>query len=102
MLCSLGPYGDFFVDVLVEILEKHPDVGAFSFDGLHHGGVCYCEHCRKNYKADTGKEIPKADLNYAAFRRYQHWADRRLEDLVVKAQTRLKAIKPEVALVTWS
>jgi len=101
-LCPIGPYGDFFVDVLVEILEKHPDVDAFSFDGLHHGGVCYCEHCRKNYKADTGKEIPKSDLNDAAFRRYQHWADRRLEDLVAKAQTRLKAIKPEVALVTWS
>src|SRR5262245_26864150 len=41
-LCLLGPYGDFFVDVLAEILTTHPDVDAFSFDGLHHGGVCYC------------------------------------------------------------
>lgn len=24
MLCLLGPYGDFFIDVLAEILEKHP------------------------------------------------------------------------------
>ncbi|QEL19616.1 alpha-amylase family protein [Limnoglobus roseus] len=103
MLCPLGPYGDFFIDVLAEILEKHPAVDAFSFDGLHHGGVCYCEHCRKNYKADTGKPIPpKPDLNDPAFRRYQHWADRRLEALVAKAQARLKAIKPDVALVTWT
>ena len=40
MLCLLGPYGDFFIDVLAEILTKYPDVDAFSFDGLHYGGVC--------------------------------------------------------------
>jgi hypothetical protein len=102
MLCPLGPYGDFFIDVLAEILTKYPDVDAFSFDGLHHGGVCYCEHCRKNYRKDTGKEIPKANLNDAEFRRYQHWADRKLESLVQRMQERLKGIKPEVALVTWS
>ncbi len=102
MLCLLGPYGDFFIGVLAEILETFPDVDAFSFDGLHYGGVCYCEHCRKNYRADTGSEIPNTDLNDLEFRKYQHWADRRMEDLVRRMQTRLKGIKPEVALVTWT
>lgn len=102
MLCPLGPYGDFFLDVLAEILTRYPEVDAFSFDGLHHGGVCYCEHCRKNYRKDAGKEIPRADLNDPEFRRYQHWADRKLEDLVRRMQERLKRIKPDVALVTWS
>jgi hypothetical protein len=102
MLCLLGPYGDFFIDVLAEILTKHPDVDAFSFDGLHYGGVCYCEHCRANYKKDTGKEIPNADMNNPEFRRYQHWADRRMEDVVRRMQVRLKGIKPDVALVTWT
>ncbi|MFN0196114.1 MAG: ThuA domain-containing protein [Planctomycetaceae bacterium] len=102
MLCLLGPYGDFFIDVLAEILTKFPEVDAFSFDGLHYGGVCYCKACRNNYRADTGKEIPNPDLNDADFRKYQHWADRRMEDLVRRMQIRLKAIKPEVALVTWT
>lgn len=102
MLCPLGPYGDFFVEVLAEILTMYPAVDAFSFDGLHHGGVCYCRHCRDNYRRDTGKPVPKADLNDPAFRRYQHWADRRLERLVAKAQARIKGIKPTAALVTWS
>lgn len=103
MLCPLGPYGDFFIDVLAEILTKFPDVDAFSFDGLHYAGVCYCQHCRANYKADTGRAIPpKPDLEDPAFRRYQHWADRRMEDLIRRMQTRLKGIKPEVALVTWT
>ncbi len=102
MLCLLGPYGDFFIDVLAEILTKFPDVDAFSFDGLHYGGVCYCEHCRANYRKETGKEIPNADMNDPEFRRYQHWADRRMEDLVRRMQTRLKGIKPTVAAVTWT
>lgn len=102
MLCLLGPYGDFFIDVLAEILTKYPDVDAFSFDGLHYAGVCYCSHCRANYRKDTGEEIPDVDLNNPAFRRYQHWADRRMENLVQRMQTRLKGIKPEAALVTWT
>lgn len=64
MLCLLGPYGNFFIDVLAD--------------------------------------IPTADLNDPAFRRYQHWADRQMEDLVRRMQNRLKSIKPEVALVTWT
>ena len=102
MLCPLGPYGDFFIDVLSEMLTQFPDIDAFSFDGLHHGGVCYCEHCRKNYRTDTGSEIPPVNMEDPKFRRYQHWADRKLEDLVRRMQIRLKGIKPDVALVTWS
>lgn len=102
MLCLLGPYGDFFIDVLAEIATKFPDVAAFSFDGLHYGGVCYCEHCRSKYRKETGNEIPAATMELPEFRRYQHWADRQLESLVKRMQTRLKAIRPDIALVTWS
>ena len=102
MLCPLGPYGDFFIEVLAEILETFPAVDAFSFDGLHYGGACYCEHCRNNYRREMGEELPPRDIANLAFRRYQHWADRRMENLIVRIQTRLKGIKPEVALVTWT
>ncbi|CAN5166026.1 hypothetical protein BH23VER1_BH23VER1_23940 [soil metagenome] len=102
MLCVLGPYADFFIEILAEILTEFPAVDAFSFDGLHYAGACYCGHCRDNYKADTGDDLPPRDISDPAFRRYQHWADRRLEDVVVRMQTRLKGIKPEVALVTWT
>ncbi len=102
MLCPLGPYGDFFIDVLAEIVTKFPAVSAFSFDGLHHGGGCWCKHCRANYKQDTGGVIPKRDMESEAFRKYLHWADRNLEDLVRRMQTRLKGINPDIALVTWT
>lgn len=102
MLCLLGPYGDFFIDVLAEIVTKFPEVDAFSFDGLHYGGSCYCEHCRANHRRETGREIPAVNLDDPAFRRYQHWADRRMEHLIERMQTRLKGIKPDLALVTWT
>ncbi|MDY3557967.1 beta-galactosidase trimerization domain-containing protein [Gemmata sp. JC673] len=102
MLCPLGPYGDFFIDVLCEIATQFPAVSAFSFDGLHHAGGCYCKHCRANYTSDTGGPIPKRDMQSDAFRKYLHWADRRLEALVQRMQQRLKALNPDIALVTWT
>lgn len=102
MLCLLGPYGNFFIDVLAEILTQFPDVDAFSFDGLHYAGVCYCQSCRDAYRAQFQAEIPIVNMDDPAFRRYQHWADRRMEDLIRRMQIRLKGIKPTVALVTWT
>ena len=96
MLCLLGPYGDFFIEVLAEIVTKYPAVAAFSFDGLHYGGVCYCENCRVNFRKETGGEIPNVSMEDPAFRRYQHWADRRMESLVQRMQTRLKGINPDI------
>ena len=102
MLCLLGPYGDFMIEVLAEIATRYPEVAAFSFDGLHYGGSCYCQHCREDFRREQSAEIPKADMNSPAFRRYQHWADRRMESMVQRMQTRLKAIRPELALVSWT
>ncbi|HUF64193.1 MAG TPA: beta-galactosidase trimerization domain-containing protein [Verrucomicrobiales bacterium] len=102
MLCLLGPYGDFLIELVAEIAIRYPDVAAFSFDGLHYAGVCYCAECRDDHSRDTGREIPDVNMENPDFRRYQHWADRRLESLVRRMQTRLKGIRPALALVTWS
>lgn len=102
MLCLLGPYGDFFIDVLAEIVTRFPTVAAFSFDGLHHAGGCFCANCKKAFKGDTGDAIPKRDMESEAYRKYLHWADRKLEDMVRRMQTRLKGINPDVGLVTWT
>lgn len=101
-LCLLGPYGDYLKEILAEIVTKYPDVAAFSFDGLHYAGVCYCQHCRANFRTDTQQEIPNVNMDDPAFRRYQHWADRRMESLIVRMQTRLKGVNPNIALVTWT
>ncbi len=101
-LCQMGPWGDFLIEVLAEILSLYPDVDGFGFDGIHTGGICYCVHCRHAYREDAKAEIPDVDLNSAAFRRYQLWLDRRMEAFVERMQKRLRSIKPECALVTWT
>ena len=101
-LCLLGPWGDRLIDILSEVLKRNPDVDGFSFDGLHHAGVCYCANCRATYRKEKGEEIPNPDMNSAEFRRFVRWQDRQLEQLIIRIQTRLKQIKPEVALVSWT
>ena len=59
--CALGPYNfEFMTDVHKEIMSRyHPD-GIFinRWDG---SGMCYCEHCRANFKAATGFDLPRTD-----------------------------------------
>src|SRR5262249_45651865 len=102
-LCQLGPWGDFLIDVLCECLSKFPDLDGFGFDGIHHGARrCYCVHCREAYQREAGCEIPHGSMTQLEMRRYQLFMDRRMERFVEKMQTRIRAVKPSAALVTWT
>ncbi|MCW3089454.1 MAG: hypothetical protein JWP81_523 [Ferruginibacter sp.] len=58
--CALGPYNfEFMTEVNKEIMTKFEPEGIFS-NRWNGSGVCYCEHCVKNFKAFSGgQEIPK-------------------------------------------
>lgn len=101
-LCLMGPWGDYLIDVLAEAMTMYPQIVGYSFDGIHDSGVCYCDNCRAAYRADTGSEIPDVNMNDPAFRKYQMWLGHRMENFVIKMQNRLKAINPDLALVTWT
>ncbi len=101
-LCLLGGWGDLLIETLADALTRYPEIDGFSFDGLHTSGVCYCDTCRQAYRDFCGEEIPDVNMEDPAFRRYQHWLDRRLEAYVARMQSRLKAVKPDCALVTWT
>ncbi len=61
MLCLLGPYGDFCIDVLEEILVQFPDVDAFSFDGLHSRTTTF--HCvRRRFRFTTFELTSTPDM----------------------------------------
>jgi hypothetical protein len=100
-LCQIGPWGDRMIEIMEEILEKYA-VDGFGFDGMHHQRVCYCEHCRTHYRADTNEDIPDVDMNDSAYRRYLLWYDRQMERFIERMQERIKAKNPECALVTWT
>ena len=57
--CGLGPYNfEFMTEVKREIMSRYRVDGIFinRWDG---SGMCYCEHCRTNFRAATGLELPR-------------------------------------------
>jgi hypothetical protein len=80
--CGLGPYNfEFMTEVKREITSRYRVDGIFinRWDG---SGMCYCEHCRKNFRAASGFELPRTtDARNPGRRAYILWRQQRLFDL---------------------
>jgi hypothetical protein len=80
--CGLGPYNfEFMTAVHREVMTRYRVDGLFinRWDG---SGTCYCEHCRKNFRASSGQELPRTnDAQDPARRDYLLWRQRRLFEL---------------------
>lgn len=82
--CVNGPYyNEHIPAILREIIELYHPEGFTdnSWSGLGRGTPCYCENCKKSFRAQTGKDIP-VTKNWGD-KTYQQWIrwnyDRRLE-----------------------
>jgi hypothetical protein len=77
--CGLGPYNfEFMTEVKKEIMSRYRADGIFinRWDG---SGDCYCEHCRQNFRAATGFELPRTNNPQDPARRaYILWRQQRL------------------------
>ncbi len=92
--CALGPFNfDFMTRVNAEIMDRFQPDGIFSNRWSGHG-ICYCEHCVKNFKAYSGgmdlpislhnalsTAMPAGDINNPAYVKYRSWRTDRLKDL---------------------
>ncbi len=80
--CALGPYNfQFMTEVKREIMSRYRVDGIFinRWDG---SGMCYCEHCRRNFKDATGHDLPRSEnAKEPAGRAYLLWRQQRLFDL---------------------
>ena len=57
--CAYGPYNfDFMTQVNQEIMERFKPDGIFSNRWSGHG-ICYCEHCVRNFKDFSGLDLPR-------------------------------------------
>ena len=66
--CALGPYNfDFMTEVTREIVQLYPVDGVFSNRWTGHG-VCYCVHCRRNFKDATGFDLPRGPETHRRLR----------------------------------
>ena len=93
--CGLGPYNfDFMTDVKKEIMSRYRVDGIFinRWDG---SGMCYCEHCRKNFKDASGFELPRTNNPQDPGRRaYILWRQQRLFDLWQTWDQAVRKINP--------
>jgi hypothetical protein len=98
--CALGPYNfEFMTDVKKEIMSRYRVDGIFinRWDGA---GMCYCAHCRENFRAATGLELlPNDDPRQPARRAYVLWRQERLFELWRLWDGAVRAINPDSCVI---
>jgi hypothetical protein len=98
--CALGPYNfDFMTRVHREIATRY-DVGGIFGNRWSGSGMCYCEHCRRNFTAATGHVLPRTnDPHDAARRAYLAWHQQRLFELWRLWNDEIRAIRPHARFI---
>ena len=93
--CALGPYNfDFMNKVNQEIMRRYEPEGIFSNRWAGHG-ICYCEHCKKNFKEATGFDVPTdTGRSNPVYQRWNDWQTDRLKELWFHWDAEIRKIKP--------
>ncbi|HUA62052.1 MAG TPA: beta-galactosidase trimerization domain-containing protein [Verrucomicrobiae bacterium] len=82
LTCALGPYNfDFMTQVTKEIVQRYKVDSIFS-NRWSGSGMCYCQHCRENFKAASGYDLPRSNDPHDPVRMaHTDWRARRLFEL---------------------
>jgi hypothetical protein len=98
--CALGPYNfEFMTAVHKEIMTRYHCDGIF-MNRWEGSGDCYCVHCRENFKAATGLDLPRTtDARDPVRRAFLEWRRQRLVDVLDVWNGEIRAINPESSVV---
>jgi hypothetical protein len=98
--CALGPYNfEFVTAVHKEIMTRYHCDGIF-MNRWEGSGDCYCAHCRENFKAATGLDLPRTtDARDPGRRAFLEWRRQRLVDVLDVWNGEIRAINPESSVV---
>jgi hypothetical protein len=98
--CALGPYNfEFMTEVTKEIVSRYRVDGVFS-NRWAGSGMCYCEHCRANFRAASGLDLPRTtDARDPAQRAYIEWRERRLFELWALWDSEIRKINPDARYI---
>lgn len=101
--CALGPYNfEFMTGVHKEIVSRYQVDGIFS-NRWAGSGMCYCEHCQRNFQTACGLELPRtSDPRDARRRQYILWQQQRLFDLWRLWDSEIRAINPRARFIANS
>lgn len=98
--CALGPYNfQFMTEVHKEIMSLYKVDGIFS-NRWSGSGMCYCEHCQRNFKAAYGMELPRTnDPQDPVRRNYILWREQRLFELWRLWDSEIRKINPKARFI---
>ncbi|RPI19542.1 MAG: hypothetical protein EHM65_01360, partial [Acidobacteriales bacterium] len=102
--CALGPYNfEFMTSVIQEVMTLYKVDGIFA-NRWNGSGMCYCEHCRRNFREFSGLELPRtAGVKGAANSgdegriQYAAWQKKRLLELYSLWDVEIKKRNPDAA-----
>ncbi|HUB34455.1 MAG TPA: beta-galactosidase trimerization domain-containing protein [Bryobacteraceae bacterium] len=98
--CALGPYNfEFMTGVTREIMTLYKVDGIFS-NRWAGSGMCYCEHCRENFRKFSGLDLPRtANPQDPARKQYIVWHQQRLFELWRLWDQEIKKINPGASYI---
>jgi hypothetical protein len=98
--CGLGPYNfEFMTAVKKEIMSRYHVDGIFinRWDG---SGMCYCRHCRAEFRAATDLDLPRTNNPQDPARRaYTLWHQQRLFELWRHWDGAVRRINPNSCVI---
>jgi hypothetical protein len=103
LTCALGPYNfEFMTDVTREIAEQFAIGGIFS-NRWTGSGMCYCEHCKKNFFDAYHSDLPRTrDPRDPVRRNYIVWHQQRLFELWNLWDNTIRKVRPEARYIANS
>lgn len=98
--CGLGPYNfEFMTAVKKEIMARYR-VDAIFINRWDGSGLCYCEHCRRNFREAAGHDLPHTtNPQDPARRAYLLWQQQRLFDLWRLWDNEVRTINPDSCVI---
>jgi len=101
--CALGPYNfEFMTEVHKEIMSLYKVDGIFS-NRWAGSGMCYCEHCQRNFKAVYNMDLPRTnDPQNPAQRNYILWKQQRLFELWRLWDGEIRKLNPQARYIANS
>jgi len=98
--CALGPYNfEFMTGVHKEIISLYRIEGIF-INRWAGSGMCYCEHCQRNFRNASGMDLPRTnDPQNPARRAHILWRQQRLFDLWRLWDSEVRKIHPPARVI---
>jgi hypothetical protein len=98
--CALGPYNfELMTEVHREIATRYAVDGIFG-NRWSGSGMCYCEHCQRNFRVASGLALPRTtDPRDPARRAYLAWHEQRLFEVWRLWDREIRSIRPHARFI---